>query len=117
MSRGVTDSRNDCSIRREYHITVDLADYQTKVAIGMLTAQESARAAISRAQKQQKSHPNRQAKDPEVSVGNCACMHTFLKKSGRVYKFTRPFQGPCFVEVFKNKVQLKRVGQPKSKPL
>ena len=79
-------------------VTLNLADYQTEVAIRMSNAWESAKAAIKRAQKQQKTQYDKRAKDPNVSVGDTVFVYFPAKKSGRAYKFARPFQGPYLVK-------------------
>ena len=57
-------------------------------------------------------------KDPKVSVGDTVFVYFPAKKSGRAYKFARPFQGPYLVkEVFNNGVQVKKIGQSRCKPL
>ena len=76
------------------------------------------RAAIKRAKKQQKTQYDKRAKDPKVSVGDTVFVYFPAKKSGRAYKFARPFQGPYLVkEVFNNGVQVKKIGQSRCKPL
>ena len=71
-------------------VTVDLVDYKTEVAIRMSTAWESAKTSIGKAQKQQKYHDNKQAKDPKVSAGDEVFVYFPAKKCGRAYKFARP---------------------------
>ena len=45
-------------------------------------------------------------------------MYFPAKKSGRAYKFAKPFQGPYLVkEVFNNGVQVKKIGQSRCKSL
>ena len=88
-------------------VTLNLADYQTEVTIRMSNAWESTKVAIKRAQKQQKTQYDKREKDPKVSVGDTVFVYFPVKKSGRAYKFARPFQGPYLVkEVFNNGVQL-----------
>lgn len=89
---------------------MDLVNYQTEVSIRLSAAWESARVAIRKAQK--KCH-DRQAKDPKISVGENVFVYFPAKKSGKAYKFARPFQGPYIVQ----RVQLKKVGHPRAKPL
>ena len=97
---------------------VDLVNYQAEVSTRLSSAWESARTAINRAQKKQKHYHDRQAKDPKVSVGEHVFVYFPAKRSGKMYKFARPFQGPYFVqEVFDNGVQLKKVGHPRAKSL
>ena len=99
-------------------VTLNLADYQTEVAIRMSNAWESAKVAIKRAQKQQKTQYDKRAKDPKVSVGDTVFVYFPAKKSGRAYKFARPFQGPYIVkEMFNNGVLVKKIGQSRCKPL
>ena len=99
-------------------ITLDLESYHSEVASRLSAAWDTARAAISKAQKHQKHHHDKRANDPKVSIGDSVFVYFPSKKSGRAYKFAKPFQGPYLVEkVFDNGVQLKRVGQPRAKSL
>ena len=51
-------------------------------------------------------------------MGDTAFEYFPAKKSGRAYKFARPFQGPYLVKkVFNNGVQVKKIGQSRCKPL
>ena len=95
-------------------VTVNLADYQTEVAIRMSNAWESAKTAIKRAQKLQKTQYDKRAKTPRYLL-EIVCLYTFQQ---RAYKFAKPFQGPYVVKkVFNNGVQVKKIGQSRCKTL
>ena len=97
-------------------VELNLADYQTEVAIRMSNSGESAKVAIKKTQKQQKTQYNKRARDPKLSVGDAVFVHFLAKKSGKAYKFAWPFQGPYVVQkLFNNGVQVKKMGQ--SRPL
>ena len=99
-------------------VELNLADYQTEVAIRMSNAWESAKVAIKKAQKQQKTQYDKRARDPKLSIGDAVFVYFPAKKSGKAYKFARPFQGPYVVQkLFDNGVQVKKMGQSKCKPL
>ena len=99
-------------------VELNLADYQTEVAIRMSNAWESAKVAIKKAQKQQKTQYDKRARDPKLSVGDAVFVYFPAKKSGKAYKFARPFQGPYVVQkLFNNGVQVKKMGQSRCKPL
>ena len=62
-------------------VTVSLADYQTEVAIRMSNAWESAKTVIKRAQKQQKTQHDKQAKDHKVYLLEIVCLYTFQQRN------------------------------------
>ena len=56
-------------------VELNLADYQTEVAIRMSNAWESAKVAIKKAQKQQKTQYEKRPRDPKLSVGDAVFVH------------------------------------------
>ena len=83
----------------------------------MASAWETARQHIKDSQKKQKFHNNR-AMDPKIAVGDRVFVYFPSKKTGKSYKFARPFQGPYLVQkVHSNGIQLTRIGHPRSHPL
>ena len=84
----------------------------------MSNAWESAKVAIKKAQKHQKTQYDKRARDPKLSIGDAVFVYFPANKSGKAYKFARPFQDPYVVQkLFDNGVQVKKMGQSRCKPL
>ena len=96
------DSDPELKLLKDYMITGQLPEDERKARELVLS----------------KTQYTKRARDPKLSVGDVVFVYFPAKKSGKVYKFARPFQGPYVVQkLFDNEVQVKKIGRSRCKPL
>ncbi len=97
---------------------VDLDTYKGQVVSGLSEAWELARVHVKRAQKSQKAQYDRRTKVPKFSVGDRVFVLMPGAKSGKAYKFARPFHGPYRITAqYEAGVEVRPVDRPQAQPI
>ena len=110
-----TESVLNPSVRRE---TVALDDYQTAMTLQMSEMWASAQRNLQKAQKRQKCHHDRHARDATFAEGERVFVHTPTLKNGPAYKLASPFKGPYrVVATHDNGVEVVPVANLRSAPI
>ena len=95
---------------------VDIDDYKLEIIAHMSSAWQAARDHIRVAQSKQKQNydKHKRATHPHVSGGDHVMLYVPAERSGKAYKFARPFRGPYrVIRVLPNEVQLVLISKPK----
>ena len=96
---------------------VDLDNYKAEMTARMATAWQAARDHIRIAQSKQKRNydKHKKATPPCVSEGDRVMLYVPAERSGKAYKFARPFRGPYrAVKVLPNGVELVLISKSKA---
>ena len=97
---------------------VDLEDYKTELVSGLSEAWTLARQQVQKAQKQQKRYYDRRATSTTFQVGDRVFTYMPSAKTGKAYKFARPFHGPYRVlELTTNDARICPVDKPQDPPI
>ena len=97
---------------------VEVDDYRREIVLRMSAAWEAAQSKIKNAQRRQKHQHDKRARDPKVCEGDRVFLYTPAERTGKAYKFARPFKGPYRVKsVIGNGVELLSIGKPNTTPL
>ena len=95
---------------------IDLDTYKGELMSGLTEAWDLARQSIGKAQKAQKKHHDRKARDPRFHVGERVFIYMPKEKATKAYKFARPFHGPFrVVEVLEAGVVVQQVSKPQER--
>lgn len=88
--------------------------YKSTMVREMSSAWEHGKKTVTKAQKQQKRHYDKSAKDSEFSVGDRVFVFMPAQKTGSMRKLAHPFEGPYRVEaVYPNGVDVHHMERPK----
>ena len=91
----------------------DADDYTREITLRMSTAWKTAQDRIKEAQKKQKCHHDKKAKDPRVFEGDRVFVYSPAERSGKAYKFARPFKGPYRVmKMLPSGAELSLIAEP-----
>ena len=97
---------------------VDIEDYKTEVMVGLSEAWRNAKGNISKAQRKQKSHYDRHAKEPHYQPGERVMVYMPAEDTGRNRKLALPYHGPYrILEVRPNCVLVRPVDQADLQPI
>ena len=108
-----TEDALSCPVDRTQ---VDLSDYKTEVSLNMAEAWKLARERISKAQTHQKKQHDKLVKNSKFSEGDVVFLYDPSLKTGKAYKFAKPFRGPYkIVHLVKGGAEIQLVAKPKSK--
>ena len=92
---------------------VDVDDYTREITLRMSKAWKAAQVNIKEAQKKQKCQHDKKAKDPGVMEGDRVFVYCPAEKTGKAYKFARPFKGPYRVmKILSNGAELSLIAEP-----
>ena len=95
---------------------VDLSSYKSEVSSNLTEAWKLAQEKIKKAQARQKNQHDKFVKNDKFSEGDVVFLYDPLLKSGKAYKFARPFCGPYkLVHLLDNGAEIQLVAKPKSK--
>ena len=95
---------------------VDLSNYKTEVSLNMAEAWKLAQERISKAQTHQKKQHDKLVKNSKFSEGDFVFLYDPSLKTGKAYKFAKPFCGPYkIVYLVKGGAEIQLVAKSKSK--
>ena len=96
---------------------LDLEEYGEDLAHDLTEAWESAREAIKYSQAKQKKNYDQRAKTV-FKVGDRVFLYKKGARSGKAYKFSRPFHGPYrILELTANDAKIRPVDKPQAEPI
>ena len=108
-----TEDALSCPVDRTQ---VDLSNYKTEVSLNMAEAWKLAQERISKAQTHQKKQHDKLVKNSKFSEGDFVFLYDPSLKTGKAYKFAKPFRGPYkIVHLVKGGAEIQLVAKPKSK--
>ena len=94
---------------------IDIDTYKSEVAERVASAWELAQAQVQKAQRKQKWHHDRHARDPGFQVGECVFVYMPTERLGKAHKFARPFRGPYrIMNLFDNGAEVKLIEKPQA---
>ena len=97
---------------------LDVDDYKSQVASQLAGTWEIARTNIEKAQKRQKAQHDRHSRTPQFRVGDRVFLFMPAAKTGKAYKFARPYRGPYWIlHLHPNGADLSLVDKPQDKPI
>ena len=92
---------------------VDLSDFGESLMTSVHDARELARKSIQSSQMKQKHAHDKRARSNAFKVGEKVFLYKPSAKSGKAYKFARPYHGPyCVVELTTNDAKIRPVDKP-----
>lgn len=97
---------------------VDLSDFGESLLTNLSEARGLARKSIQNSQQKQKQNYDKKARAGNFRVGERAFLYKPAAKSGKAYKFARPYYGPYrIVEVTSNDAKICPVDKPDEEPI
>ena len=97
---------------------VDLSDFGKSLMTNLSEARELAQKCIRNSQKKQKQNYDKRARANVFKVGERAFLYKPAAKSGKAYKFARPYCGPYrIVEITANDAKIRPIDRPSEEPI
>ena len=95
---------------------VDLSSYKSEVSSSLTEAWKLAQERIKKAQTRQKKQHDKFVKNNNFSEGDVVFLYDPSLKSGKAYKFAKPFRGPYkLIHLLDNGAEIQPVAKPRSK--
>ena len=97
---------------------VDVDSYKTDLVCNLADAWKLARDNVTKAQRKQKTTHDQSATKLKFSVGDRVFLFKPALKSGKAYKFAKPFQGPYrILKMFENGAEIQLVDKPRAESI
>jgi hypothetical protein len=94
------------------HCYHDADEYRSEVLSNLQNAWSTAKKNVEQAQKGQKKQHDRKARMPTFVEGDRVFVFKPAAKSGKAYKFARPFHGPYRIKLYDNGADVRPVDRP-----